>query len=114
MLKQLIVSYEPNPIPWSTPGHHLKQQGPMHADVVLTVHAVDEETLQPVDATVTSFSDPAFVDDPNFLNFPTNVPQTLVLFQASSHEGPLGSILYFAPDVQVSAPGYDDFVLTLN
>ena|SRR6266480_1569081 len=113
MLKQLIVRYEPNPIPWSRPDHH-KQQGPMHANVVLTVHAVDEETLLPVDARVTSFSNPAFVDDPNFLDFPTNIPQTLDLFQATSHEGPFGSNLYLSPDVQVNAPGYEVFVLTLN
>jgi hypothetical protein len=118
MLKQLIVRYEPKPIPWITPahllGHEMKQQEPMHANVVLTVRAVDEETLLPVDATVTSAFNPDFRDDPNFLNFPTNVPQTLVLFQVTSHEGPFGSNLYFSPDVEVNAPGYDVFVLTLN
>jgi len=118
MLKQLIVSYEPHPIPWDRPAHHTTpyvwQQEPLKAFVELTVFAVDQETLLPVDATLTSAFNPDFRDDPNFLNFPTNVPQTLVLFQVTSHEGPFGSNLYFSPDVEVNAPGYDVFVLTLN
>ena len=118
MLKQLIVRYEPKPIPWITPahllGHEMKQQEPLKAFVELTVFAVDQETLLPVDATVNSPAKPDFIDDPNFFNFPTNVPQTLVLIQASSSiDAPVGFKLYFAPDVQVSAPGYDDFVFTL-
>jgi hypothetical protein len=118
MLKQLFVRYEPNSIPWDAPshlpGHQMKQQEPMKAFVVLTVHAVDEETLLPVDARVTGAINPDIVDDPNFLDFPTNVPQTLVLSQVTSHEGPGGSNFYFSPDVQVNAPGYEVFVLTLN
>jgi len=111
MSNQLLVRYEPNSIPWRTPNHHGNQHVPQ-AHVVLTVRAVDEATLQCVDAMVTSYN-PASLNDPNNLDFHTNIPQTLVLSQVTSQEGTQGSDIYSYPEVQVNAPGYDVFLLIL-
>ena len=102
-MPQLCVRYEPNPIPWS---HH-------KAHVMLIVRAVDEATLIPVTATVTSYN-PALLNDPNNLDFQTNTSQSLVLSQVTSPEGWRGENLYVSPEVQVNAPGYDVFLLMLN
>ncbi len=113
MANQLLARYDPNPIPWGKPPH--PQHRPMEVHVLLTVRAVDYSTLAPVDATVTSYNPyPDRVDDPNNLDFHTNIAQTLVLSQVTSHEGPHGSTLYLSPGVQVNAPGYDVVFLSLD
>lgn len=118
-MPQLQVAYEPNPIPWIIPrAHDGSQRGPGSASVTLTVSAVDANSGASVAGMVNSITipDPAgLIDDPNNLNFPTNTPQSITLWQVTSHEVPPETEpLYLPPGVQVTASGYEDAFLTLE
>src|SRR5262245_40639517 len=86
----LQVAYEPSPIPWVIPrDSNGRQRGPGTARITLTVSAIDETTGALVAGIVTSITGPDpdnLIDDPNDLNFTTNRPQMIRLFQVTSHE----------------------------
>jgi hypothetical protein len=116
-MAQLLVTYDPLPIPWvirhDSHGH---QTTPGRASVVLTVRAIDADTFAPVAGNVDSVIIPTdLVTDPNDLHFPTNEPQHLVLIQMTSREVPPGHRPVFDfPSVKISANGYADAFLMLD
>lgn len=115
-MAELAVQYSPRPIPWKFHRDaHGKQIDAGKANVILMVRAIDKDTLEPVHGLVTSVIDPPpFGDDPNDLRFNTNEPQHVTLFQITSHERPPGQSPFIAPEVEVTADGYEGVSLILR
>ncbi|HET8842774.1 MAG TPA: hypothetical protein VFN35_15025 [Ktedonobacteraceae bacterium] len=116
-MSQLQVTYEPTPISWVIPRDaHGVQRGIGTAQVTLTVNAVDASTGEQVSGVVTSVLAPdpdGLIDDFNDLNFSTNRPQAVTLYQTVSHEVASHPV-YDYPRVQVTVCGYDHDLFILR
>ena len=115
-MSALQVSYEPNPIPWIIHhDSHGKQTKPGSAHVTLTVYAVDADTGKPVVGVVNSSNSDPFIDDPNGLNFKTNTPQSITLYETTnrSESSDPDQPLHGRPEALVTAEGYEDASLQL-
>lgn len=116
---RMLVTYQPNPIPWRIQLEHGQQTRPGIAHITLTVRAINADTFDPVSGTVTSVDVPPevahLVDNPNHLNFPTNQAQALTLSQMTSREvSEQPSTSLPAPSVRISATGFQDAFLLLE